>query len=265
MQTNNQNNSDSLSAFSISDDDRFSYTNRPKSIENSSTGQKQKSKHSSRSSMLIIVLIIIALTAAGIWQMNTIQLRLDATQAQITQMVAQLDSITTKITRDDHSALKNSEALNQQINALLHNQKKFEHTLTEQKKLLGGLQTETNNNKKEFAGLKWSNKTNSTKTEKQQTDLNQRITKLSEKLEVLSSSQLNSITRWQSQLEKLQRETEAFFASNNNNNKFDDLSKKLTEYGAELKSVNEYRLQINQRLLQIENSVRKLQAQEDKP
>lgn len=255
-----------LPDFLLSEDDRISRIDRHKtnrsSVGKQSRPFKQEEKGFPRSLVLITILLIVLLAGAGAWQLYTTQSKLNAAEAQMNQMTAQLDKLVETIAGYDHSTAKNTESLKGQIKAAHQAQKKLEQKVTEQKKLIAELQPLVNNNKKDLTNIKLHTKTETNaqnKTEKDLTDLNNRFLKLSDQLKMLSASQLSSVTQWHSRLKEAQSSINSL-SELIKKNKLEGLNKILDSYDAALKSVNDYRLQINQRLLQLENSIRELQT-----
>lgn len=267
MQVNDHNNDlDNLPSFSLSDDERTSRIGAKEqtpstAFKKPSPKPNKPSAGTPRKAIVFLILIILMLTAGGAWQLDVMHTRLEKTQSQINQMVSQMDQISGAITNSGQTTSKTTTQISNQLKSLAQTQQKLEQANKEQTKKLSTLQTVAENTKKDIANLKWRNKVDSdeqNKETKQIEALNTSVSSLTSQIKSINMSQLSSTATWQSQLDQLKKQTEALASTSKKDNSA-EINKKLAGYDSALKSMDSYRLQINRRLLQLENSVRNLQ------
>ena len=271
MQSNDSNNDlDNLPSLSLSDDERNSRVGtqqiKPKKLSKKKpTNAGSSTTGTSRKVIILLIVTILLLTAGGAWQIDTLHTQLKKTQAQMTQMVSQMDQITGSIATSGKTTLQTTGQLSHQVVTIAQTQKKLSQVNNEQSKQLSSLQSVTDNNKKDIANLKWRNKLDSSAQDKETKKiktLSSDISDLTHQIKVINANQLSTTTTWQTQLEQLNtqlKKQQDSFANSEKQDKTGAIDEKLTHLDSALKSMDNYRLQINRRLLQLGNSVRELQ------
>ena len=272
MQTNDPDNDlHSLPSFSLSDDERAFRPNTPtaKNHQQTQTANTHKTKRSWKLTGLLFTLIAILGFGAS-WKIDIMQKQLDRATSQRQQLISQMDQITNAMTSNDQSTVKVTQSFKDKLSAL----EKEQTSLQKQVRDSTDQQLKTSKTVDEnIANLRWRNKLDTKaqeKTDENISALTKKITALNSQLKNLHASQLSGAAQWELQISQLKDQVNSA-ARDPYKDKITAINKQLTGYGTSikavettLKSIDEYRLQINRRLLQLEGSIRDLQQNTDK-
>ncbi len=278
MQGNDQDDGlNNLPSFSLSNKERSSYipsddkkvSGSGKTKSKISSDENHKQNRHSRKIVVFLWLIIFSLIAYALWQYKNFTIQTQSSEQKINKMVLLMEKMGSKINDTGKQTTQNTSQFNKQMQTIVQTQQVLD-------KKLNQITAATDVNKKDISNLRWRNKLDNDKqkkdtsqiyalnkeqgkTNKQLQDLDKSTHNLSSQLKTLNTNQLSSTAILQSQLDALKKQNDALNKTVTQNVHGKKVDKKLESFDDALKSMDSYRLQINRRLLQLENSVRGLQ------
>ena len=269
MSTNDSNQPrDSLPSLSLSKDEirADQYARDEKSITTRSVLYGWIKKFFSTWGMRLSLLGLFSFVIIVVGHIVVLRRTVHMQQIQLTQMVEQMDKMVLFFKEDHPASSKTIKTLDESVQQLLLQHKHLEKKEANQSKTLSMFKKVVDTNKKSIANLRWRNKLDAGERKKMVVDfaaLEEQLKKTQSSIKALSinnhrDADQQKINVLKNEIEKQEKISNVLKNEIEKQEKISNVLKiRLTKDHEHLQSLDSYRVQTNQRLLQIENTLRK--------